>query len=48
MVNLPGLQELYSSFYKTQSNLKYYKFNKDTVADHDDLIGRALVKFYQQ
>ena len=48
VVNLPGLQELYSSFYKTQSNLKYYKFNKDTVADHDDLIGRALVKFYQQ
>ena len=48
MANLQGLQELYSSFYKTQSNLTYYQFNKDTVPDQDDLIGRALVKFYQQ
>jgi hypothetical protein len=48
VANLQGLQELYSSFYKTQSNLTYYQFNKDTVPDQDDLIGRALVKFYQQ
>lgn len=48
VIDLQELQDLYDSFYKTQPNLKYYKFNKDTVADQDDLIGRALVKFYQQ
>ena len=48
VIDLQELQDLYSSFYKTQPNLKYYRFNKDTVADQDDLIGRALVRFYQQ
>lgn len=48
VVDYPGLQNLYNNFYKTQSNLKYYSFNKDSIAHKDDLTGRALIKFYQQ
>ena len=43
-----SLETLYNDFYKQQSNLKYYNFTKDSIADQDDLIGQALIKFYQQ
>ena len=48
VINTTELEQLYQDFYKTQPNLKYYKFTKDTIPDPDDLIGRALVRFYQQ
>jgi len=48
IVDYPGLETLYRDFYIKQSNLKYYNFTKDSTADQDDLIGRALIKFYQQ
>ena len=48
VIDYPGLRNLYNNFLKTQSNLKYYNFDKDSVAHEDDLIGRALIKFYQQ
>ena len=48
VIDYPGLRNLYNDFFKTQSNLKYYNFDKDSVAHEDDLIGRALIKFYQQ
>jgi hypothetical protein len=48
VIDYQGLENLYNDFYKAQSNLKYYSFTKDSIADKDDLIGRALVKFYQQ
>jgi hypothetical protein len=48
VVDRTGLKDLYNDFYSNQSNLKYYNFTKDSVADRDDLIGRALIKFYQQ
>jgi hypothetical protein len=48
VVDYPALENLYNDFYKKQSNLKYYNFTKDSIADQDDLIGQALIKFYQQ
>jgi len=47
VINYPELENLYNDFYKKQTNLKYYGFTKDSVADKDDLIGQALIKFYQ-
>jgi len=41
------LENCYRSFVSHQHNLKYYSFDKNTCADDDDLIGRALVKYYQ-
>jgi hypothetical protein len=48
VIDYPGLENLYNDFYKKQSNLKYYNFTKDSTADKNDLIGQALIKFYQQ
>jgi hypothetical protein len=48
IVDYLGLETLYRDFYSKQFNLKYYNFTKDSTADRDDLIGRALIKFYQQ
>jgi hypothetical protein len=48
VIDYPGLESLYNDFYKKQSNLKYYNFTKDSIADKDDLTGQALIKFYQQ
>ena len=48
VVDYPGLETLYRRFCNEQPNLKYYNFTKDSVTDTDDLIGRALIKFYQQ
>lgn len=48
VINEAKLEQLYHDFYKKQPNLKYYRFTKDTLPDPDDLIGRALVRFYQQ
>lgn len=48
VIDYPALENLYNDFYKKQSNLKYYNFTKDSIADKDDLIGQALIKFYQQ
>ena len=47
LIDLQELEDLYNKFYQTQPNLKYYGFTKDTVPYQDDLIGRALVRFYQ-
>jgi hypothetical protein len=48
VVDYLGLETLYHDFCITQSNLKYYNFTKDSTTDQDDLIGRSLIKFYQQ
>jgi hypothetical protein len=48
VIDYPGLENLYNNFYKKQPNLKYYNFTRDSIADKDDLIGQALIKFYQQ
>jgi len=48
VIDYSALENLYNDFYKKQLNLKYYNFTKDSIADKDDLTGRALIKFYQQ
>ena len=47
IINENELQSLWNEFINNQVNLKYYNLTKHTVPDQDDLIGRALVKFYQ-
>lgn len=48
VIAMDDLMALYHHFRDHQPNLKYYSFTPDTVPDKDDLIGRALVRFYQQ
>lgn len=47
LVDPSRLENCYRSFVSSQQNLKYYSFDKTTCPDSDDLVGRALVKYYQ-